>query len=81
MLVENKFKKLQTFNSSFFIGQNYFHNDEAQLYLIFQPIRKTITIFSGLPDTISEWKPKELSNKKIVPLLHKIQIFLQNWYG
>ena len=35
VLVENKFKKLQIFDSSLCIGQSYFLNDEAQLYLIF----------------------------------------------
>ena len=35
-----------------------------QLYLIFQPIYKTITIFSGLKSTISEWESKGLSNVK-----------------
>ena len=51
VLVENE---LQTFGSSLFIGQNYFNNDGAQFYLIFQPIYKSITTFSGLIDTISE---------------------------
>ena len=38
VLVENGFKKLQTIESSLFIGQNYFNNDGAQLSIIFQPI-------------------------------------------
>ena len=54
------------FDSSLFIGQSYFNN-EAQLYLIFQPIYKTITTFSGLEDTISEWESKGLSNEKFKP--------------
>ena len=36
-------------------------------YLVFQPIQKTITYFSALPDTKSEWKPNGLSNKKFTP--------------
>ena len=32
-----------------------------------QLIYKTISTFSGLPDTISEWEFKELSNEKIKP--------------
>ena len=47
------------------MGQSYFNNDGAQLYLIFQPIYRTITTFSGLRDTISEWESKELSNEKL----------------
>ena len=49
LLVENEFKKLQdkieklqTFDSSLFIGQSYFFNDGAQLYLIFQPLYYTL---------------------------------------
>ena len=67
VLVENGFKKLQTTESSLFIGQNYFNNDGAQLDLIFQPIYKTITIFSGLPNIISEWESKGLLNEKCRP--------------
>ena len=67
MLVENKLKKLQISDSSLFTGQNYFNNDAAQLYVIFQPIYKTIIIFSDLPRTISEWNSKGLSNEKIKP--------------
>ena len=48
MLVGNEFKKLQTIDLSLFVGQSYFNNDGAQFYLIFQPIYKTITTFSGL---------------------------------
>ena len=41
LLVKNEFEKLQTFDSSLFIGQSYFNNDGVQLYLIFHPINKT----------------------------------------
>ena len=34
---------------------------------MFQPIYKTMSTFSGLPDTISEWKSNELSNEKFMP--------------
>ena len=64
VLVKNEFKKFETFDSSLFIGQSYFNNDGVQLYLIFQPIYKTITTFSSLKDTFSEWESKELSNEK-----------------
>ena len=47
-------KNLQTFDSSLLIGRNYFNNDGAQLFLILQRICKTIRIFCGLSDTISE---------------------------
>ena len=51
---EDKIVKLQRCDSSLFIGQSYFSNDGAKLHLIFQPVYKTITTFSGLRDTISE---------------------------
>ena len=35
LLVENKLKKPQTFDSSLFTGQSYFNNDGAQLCLMF----------------------------------------------
>ena len=57
-------KNLQTFDSSLLISRNYFNNDGAQLFLILQRICKTIRIFCGLSDTISEWKSKGLSNEK-----------------
>ena len=64
--------KFQTYYSSLFIGQSNFDNDGLQNYyfkkyyyftkLVFQPIQKTITTFSGLPDTVSELGSKGLSN-------------------
>ena len=53
ILAENEFKKLQRFDWNLFIDQNYFNHDEAQLYLKFQSIYKTITTFSGLPNITS----------------------------
>ena len=35
--------------------------------MIFQPLYKAITTFSGLPYTISEWEYKKLSNEKFTP--------------
>ena len=54
LLVENELKKLQPFDSSLFIGQSHFNNDGLQLFLIFQPTIKTITILSDSLDEISE---------------------------
>ena len=55
-------KILQTFDPSLFIGQSYFNNDGEQLYLLFQPVYKTITKFLDVKDTILGWKSKELSS-------------------
>ena len=68
VLVKHELKKLKTFDSGIFIVQSYFNNDEAQLYLIFQPIYRTTTTFSGIQNIISGWKSKGLSNKKFRPL-------------
>ena len=64
MPVENEFKKLQTFDWSLFIGQSYLNNHGAKHYLI-NKIDKTITIFSGLKNTISEWESKGLPNVNV----------------
>ena len=48
----------------FLFCKSYFNNDGARLCLIFQLIKKTVTVFFGLPDIISEWEPKKLSNEK-----------------
>ena len=61
---QEKIVKLQAYDSSLFIDQSYYNNHGAQLYLIFQPIYRTITTFSGLKDIISEWESKELSKEK-----------------
>ena len=36
LLVENKFKKLKTFDSSYFRGKSHFEEDGTQNYLVFQ---------------------------------------------
>ena len=73
---------MQIFNSRLFIGQSYFllGNDESQNFLTFQRINKTITTFSGLPNTISEWKFKRLRDEKMRLLLQQTKVFLQKFY-
>ena len=41
LLVENEFKKLKTFDSSYFRGKNYFE-DDAHNYLVFQQMYKSL---------------------------------------
>ena len=41
---KNEFKKLNIFDSSYFIGKNYFKEDGAQNYLVFQPISRYFKI-------------------------------------
>ena len=61
---QDKIVELQSYDLSNFVGQCYYKNDESQNYLMFQPIYKTITTFSGLTSIISEWESKGLSNAK-----------------
>ena len=42
VLVENEFKKLQTFDSNLFISESYFNNNGAQVYLILQSLYYTL---------------------------------------
>ena len=46
---------MQTYESSFFVGESYFIKDGSQNFLIFQPIFNTFTIPAGNIDTIAEW--------------------------
>ena len=64
LLVENKLKKLKTFDLSYFIGKNCFEEDGAQNYLVFQPMRKYLQKISNT-NNISEWKSKGLSDEVI----------------
>ena len=54
-LFKVNWKKLQKFDSNLFIGQSYFSNDESQNLSLFQPIYKTFTTLSGLPNIIDDW--------------------------
>ena len=81
LLVENEWKKIQTFDSSLFTDQSYLSSDGAQLCLVFQSIYKTIVAFSGLVDTISEWESKGLPNEKFTSDYIAKEVFVQNWYG
>ena len=53
LLAENELKKLQTFDSSYFRGKNYFEEDGTQNYLVFQPMYKYFKNI-GNTDNISE---------------------------
>ena len=74
MLVENELekkqdvkKKLQTYNSSIFIGRSYFFNDEAQLYLTFQKLYYTLKRLSNTEKVVSS-KSKGLWAGKLITL-------------
>ena len=50
---EDQIKKLQTYYSSFFIGQSYFFNDKGQLYLIFQMLYYSLKRLDDTEEVIS----------------------------
>ena len=63
VLVENEFKKIETFDSNLFIGQSYFNDDGTQLYLILQPLYYTLKRLGDTEKVVS-WKSKCLSAEK-----------------
>ena len=66
MLVENELKKLQTFDSSYFRGKDYFRGDGAQNYLVFHPVNKYFKKI-GNTERILSRESKGLSNEIIKP--------------
>ena len=67
LLVQNELNTLKTFDSSYFIDENYFEKDGMQNYLVFQPIDNYLE-FNPKTGLLSEWKSKGLSDKIIKPL-------------
>ena len=51
--VENAFKKLKTFDSSYFIGKSHFE-DDIHNYLVFQPITRYFKIIANTDCFIME---------------------------
>ena len=65
---QDKIKKLQAFDSSYFRGKNHFEDHSTQNYLVFGPMYK---YFKKIGDTdhVSAWKSKGFS-KVLILLLH-----------
>ena len=59
-------KQLQTFDSSYFRGKNYFHEDGTQNYLVFKPISRYFRLIAN-EKYMSSWKSKGLSDETITP--------------
>ena len=67
--VENIIEKLETFDSSYFRGKNYFDEDGAQNDLVFLPISRYFRLIAN-KKYISPWKSDEtitLSDETITP--------------
>ena len=62
-------KKLQTFDSSSFRGENYFDEDGTQNYLVFLPIFRyfNINMINNNTNYVLLWKTKGLSDETIKP--------------
>ena len=60
------YKKLQTFDSGYFRGKNYFDEDGTQNYLVFLPIIRYFRLITNTKYT-SSWKSKGLSDETITP--------------
>ena len=64
--IEDEFKKLKTFDLSYYIGKRHFEEEEdgVQNYLVFQPIKRYFKIICNTK-YISSWKSKGLSDEAI----------------
>ena len=58
-------KKLNTFYSIYFRGKTHFEDDDAQNWLVFQPIQRYFKRASANDSNILSWKYKGLSNESI----------------
>ena len=67
LFVENKLKKLKTFDSSYFICKSHFEEADTQHYLVFQPIYRYFKRIAGVGtgNYIHYWQSKGLSDEKI----------------
>ena len=64
--IENEFKKVKTFDSSYFRGKSHFEEDGTQIYLLFQSINRYFKVIANT-DYVSSWKSKRLSAESIKP--------------
>ena len=68
LLVENELNKLETFDSSYFIGKSHFEEDGVQNYLVLQPIHKYFEFVNVNNEWyIPSWKSNGLSEESIKP--------------
>ena len=72
LLVENEFKKLKTFDSSYFIGKSHFEEDGVQNFLVF-PFQFHISSWKSKGLYAESIKPPRASDNSLTPKL--------NYYG
>ena len=66
-VLENKMKKVQTFDLSYFRGKSHFEEEGTQHYFVFQSLNKYLTLICSTK-YISTWKSKGLSDETIKPV-------------
>ena len=66
LLVGNEFKRLKTFDLSYFRGKSHFEEDGTKNYLVFQPIYRDFKVLANTKYILS-WKFKGLSDETIKP--------------
>ena len=78
--IENKLKKLEKFDSSYFKSKSHFEEDGTQNYLVFHPIYRYFRKIIGFPsgNYIYFWKSIALSMKDLILILHPTIKILQN---
>ena len=65
LIIENKLKKLKTFDSIYFCGKSYFEDDGTQNYLVFQTVGRYFKTLNANDSNILSWKSKGLSDESI----------------
>ena len=76
LLVENEFKKLKTFDSSYFRGKSHFvDNDGTENYLVFQPTNRYFKVTANA-SSFRHGNLKDYLMKVLNLLLHLIIAFL-----
>ena len=82
MSIEDKLKKLKTFDLSYFIGKSHFGEDGTQNYLVFQPINRHFEVITNT-DYVSLWKSIGLSAERVKPPTtsnNSLTLALLLWY-
>ena len=72
-VVENEFKKLKTFDSSFFRGKNDFEDDGTQNVFVFQPIHKFLKLLVLMIQIFYHGNLKDCLTIVLRHLLHQIK--------
>ena len=65
VVVENEFKKLETFDLIYFRGKSHFEDDGNQNYFLFQTPYRYFKTVSNTDASVLSWKSKGLSDESI----------------